>query len=31
MWIQNDVTGILQDEFEVICGLEEVIEDNDVT
>jgi hypothetical protein len=27
MWNGNDVTEIFQDQFDVLCGLEEMIED----
>jgi hypothetical protein len=31
MWIGNDVTGSIQVQFDVLCGLEKMIEDNDIT
>jgi hypothetical protein len=27
MWIGKDVTGSFHDQFEVLCGLEQMIED----
>jgi hypothetical protein len=30
MWIGKDVTGSFQEQFEVLCGLEQMMED-DVT
>jgi hypothetical protein len=31
MWIGEDVTGRIHDQLEVICGLEQVIEDDVMT
>jgi hypothetical protein len=31
MWIGNDVKGSFQDQFDVLSGLEEMIEDNVMT
>jgi hypothetical protein len=31
MWIGNDVTGSIHDKFEVLCGLEKMIEDDVMT
>jgi hypothetical protein len=31
MWIGNDVTGSCHDQFEVLCGLEVMIEDDVMT
>jgi hypothetical protein len=31
MWIRNHVTGSIQDQIDVICGLVEMIEDNVMT
>jgi hypothetical protein len=31
MWIRNHVRGSFQDQFDVICGLVEMIEDNVIT
>jgi hypothetical protein len=31
MWIGNDVTGSSQDQFDILCGLEKMIEDNIMT
>jgi hypothetical protein len=31
MWIGNDVTGIIKEQFDVINGLEQIIEDNVMT
>jgi hypothetical protein len=31
MWIGNDVTGSIQVKFDIPCGLEQMIEDNDNT
>jgi hypothetical protein len=28
MWIGNDVTGRFHDQFEVLCGLEQMIQDD---
>jgi hypothetical protein len=31
MWIGKDVTGCFHDKFEVLCGLEQIIEDDVMT
>jgi hypothetical protein len=31
MWIGNDVAGSFHDKFEVLCGLEQMIEDDIMT
>jgi hypothetical protein len=31
MWIGNDVTGSIQAQFDVLYGLEQMIEDNVIT
>jgi hypothetical protein len=31
MWIGNNVTGIFQDQFDVLCGLEQLIEHDVLT
>jgi hypothetical protein len=31
MWIGRDVTGSIHDQFEVLCGLEQMIEDDVMT
>jgi hypothetical protein len=31
MWIGNDVAGNFQDQFEVLCGFEQMIEDDVMT
>jgi hypothetical protein len=31
MWIGNDVTGSFKDPFDVLCGLDQMIEDNIMT
>jgi hypothetical protein len=31
LWIGNDVTGSFHDKFEVICGLEQMIEEDAMT
>jgi hypothetical protein len=31
MWIGNDVTGSFHDKFEVLCGLEQKIQDDVLT
>jgi hypothetical protein len=31
MWIGKDVTGSFHDQFDVICGFEEMIEDDVMT
>jgi hypothetical protein len=31
MWIGNYVTGRFQEQFHVLCGLEQMIEDNVIT
>jgi hypothetical protein len=31
MWIGNDVAGSFPDKFEVLCGLEQMIEDDVMT
>jgi hypothetical protein len=31
MWIGNDVAGSFRDKFEVLCGLEQMIEDDVMT
>jgi hypothetical protein len=31
MWIGNNVTGIFQDQFDVLNGLEQMIKDNVMT
>jgi hypothetical protein len=31
MWIGKDVTGRFPDKFEVLCGLEQMIDDDAIT
>jgi hypothetical protein len=31
MWIGKDVTGIFHDQFEVLCWLDQMIEDDVIT
>jgi hypothetical protein len=31
MWIGKDMTGSFHDQFEVLCGLEQMIEDDVMT
>jgi hypothetical protein len=31
IWILKDVTGIFHDQFEVICGLDQMIDDDVLT
>jgi hypothetical protein len=31
MWIGKAVTGSIHGKFEIICGLEQMIEDDDIT
>jgi hypothetical protein len=31
MWTGKDVTGLIHDKYDVVCGLEQIIEDDVMT